>query len=99
MSEDMHSAYASGLVTKGAKEGLVKFQKALRNLPVKKLLTDTIPTYSLKEFKDLESCLTSLGKQVISPFVEVTVKGHVVLLTAIWFFQETFGCFKFSKLS
>jgi len=29
VSKDMHSAYASGLITKGVKEALVKLQKAL----------------------------------------------------------------------
>jgi len=51
----MHSAYASGLITKGAKEELVKFQKALQTLPVKKLSSDTIPMYSLKNLKILKA--------------------------------------------
>ena len=51
--------------------------------------------YSLKNHDTLEKCLSSLSsnvKQVFTPFVEVSIKGHVVLIrktTAIWLFQET----------
>jgi len=95
VSKDIQSVYEGGVVSKEAKEKLHKYQKALRSFPVKKLPSDTIPMYSLKDYKDLDSCLTGLGsnaKQVISPFVEVRVKERVVLIrktTAIWLFQET----------
>ena len=92
VSNDIQSAYDVGLLSKEGKEKLQKIQKVL---PVNKLKSDTIPMYSLKDHKDLDSCLTSLSsktKQVFSPFVEVSVKGRVVLIrktTAIWLFQET----------
>ena len=64
-------------------------------LPIEKVPSETIPMYSLKDHSSLENCLSSLSsntKQVFTPFVEVSVKGCVVLIrktTAIWWFQET----------
>ena len=49
----------------------------------------------MKDHSSLKNCLSNLSsstKQVFTPFVEVSVKGHVVLIrktTAIWLFQET----------
>ena len=91
VSEDIQSACDKGLVSKEANKSFCKaLQKAL---PVNKLKSDTIPMYTLKGHNDLNSYLASLNaKQIISPYVEVSVKGRVVLIrktTAIWLFQET----------
>lgn len=87
---DVQSAYSRGLVTKEGKEKLQKMQKAL---PVERLPSDTIPMFSLKEHNSLASCLSTLKpKPSFTPFVEVTIKGHAVLIrktTAVWLFQET----------
>ena len=49
--------------------------------------------FSLKEHNSLASCLSTLNpKPSFTPFVEVTIKGHAVLIrktTAVWLFQET----------
>ena len=64
-------------------------------LPVEKVPSETIPMYSLKDHGSLDHYILSLStnaKQVYTPFVEVNVKGHAVLIRktiAMWLFQET----------
>jgi len=53
VSKDIQSVYDGRVVSKEAKEKLHKLQKALRSFPVKRLLSDTIPIYSLKITKTL----------------------------------------------
>ena len=92
IANDIQSAYNGGLVNKEAKEKLERIQKVL---PVEKVPSETIPMYSLKDHGSLDHYISSLStnaKQVYTPFVEVNVKGHAVLIrkaTAIWLFQET----------
>lgn len=92
MADDLQSAYNGGLISKETNEKLQKMQKVL---PIEKVPSETIPMYSLKDHSSLENCISSLSsstKQVFTPFVEVSVKGRVVLIrktTAIWLFQES----------
>jgi len=83
--------YLQSVVRKGFKATLQKIQ---RSLPMNKLKSDTIPMYTLKGHNDLDRCLTSCHnntRQLICPFVGVSVKGQTVLIRktiSIWLFQE-----------
>ena len=76
IESDLNSAYNEGLVNNEVKEKLQKIQ-----LPIERITSDTIPMFSLKQHSSIESCLSNFNtKQVFTPFVEVNVKGHVVLI-------------------